>query len=58
MDQKPFYLQKTFWAGMGVILTGVLALFTNVLTPEQTTAIITIFGGLTAIFLRDAVKTK
>lgn len=59
MEQKKFYTQKTFWSGLGIVLTGVLALFTDVLTTEQTAAIMTIFGGLTAIFLREAVeKTK
>jgi hypothetical protein len=56
MEKTPWYRQKTTWSGFGVILTGTLALFTNVLTPEQTTAIMTIFGGLTAIFLRQGVE--
>ena len=55
-DLTPWYLQKTFWSGMAVILTGVLGLFTDVLTSEQTAAIMTIFGGLTAIFLRQGVE--
>ena len=56
---KKWYLQKTFWSGLGIVLTGVLKLFTDVFTPEQTAAIMTIFAGLTAIFLREAVeKTK
>jgi hypothetical protein len=59
MEQKVWYLQKTFWSGLGIVLTGVLELFTDVLTPGQAGAIMTIFGGLTAIFLREAVeKTK
>ena len=49
-------MQKTFWSGMGIIITGVLSLFTDVLTTEQTAAIMTIFGGLTAIFLRQGVE--
>jgi len=54
-DKTPFYLQKTFWSGMGVVLSGVLGLF-KWITPEQTTAALTIFGGLTAIFLRQGVE--
>jgi len=56
IDLTPWYLQKTFWSGMAVILTGVLGLFTDVLTSDQTAAIMTIFGGLTAIFLRQGVE--
>jgi len=52
----PWYRQKTTWSGMGIILTGLLGLFTDVLTSEQTAAIMTIFGGLTAIFLRQGVE--
>jgi hypothetical protein len=55
----PWYLQKTFWSGLSFILTGVLGFYAEVLTPEQTKSIMTIFGGLTIIFLRQGVeKTK
>jgi predicted ribosomally synthesized peptide with SipW-like signal peptide len=53
-----WYRQKTFWSGLGVIVTGVLALFTDVMTQEQSAAVMTIFGGLTAIFLRQGVEKK
>jgi len=59
MERKKWYLQKTFWSGMGIVVTGVLEMFTDVLTPGQCGAIMTIFAGLTAIFLREAIeKTK
>lgn len=58
-DVIPWYRQKTTWSGAAVVLTGILGLFTDVLTTEQTGAIMTIFAGLTAIFLRQSVeKTK
>ena len=54
-DLTPWYRQKTFWSGMGVVLSGLLGLF-ECITPEQATAALTIFGGLTAIFLRQGVE--
>jgi hypothetical protein len=56
MKKIPWYRQKTTWSGFGVILPALLGLFTDVLTPEQITAIMAIFGGLTAIFLRQGVE--
>ena len=55
----PWYSQKTTWAALATIVTGILGFFTDVLTPEQTAGVMTIFGGLTAIFVRQGVeKTK
>jgi len=54
-NKKPFYEQKTFWSGAGVILSGILGLL-DWITPEQATAALTIFGGLTAIFMRQGVE--
>jgi hypothetical protein len=54
--KKPFYLQKTFWSGGAIILSGVLGFVTQWITPEQAKAAMVIFGGLTVIFMRQAVE--
>lgn len=58
MDKKPWYQQKTFWAGAGIIVTGLVKIFSDVLTPEQAAAIVTIFVGLGAIFMRQSVENS
>ncbi len=54
---KPFYKQKTFWAGIAIIITAIVPAFTE-LRPQQITAITTALGGLGLIFLREAVNNE
>jgi len=51
-----WYQQKSSWAAMATMLTGAMGFWTGVLTPEQTAGIMAIFGGLTAIFVRQGVE--
>ena len=52
----PWYSQKTTWAAVLTIVTGVFGFSTDFLTPEQTAAIMTLFGGVTAIFGRQGIE--
>lgn len=46
---------KTFWTGIGAIITGISIICT---TGDVTTGIQTIVGGIMAIVLRDAIAKK
>jgi hypothetical protein len=54
MADTPWYKQKTTWAGLAAILTAVGGYFMGDITLVP--AIQTFFGGLIAIFLRQAVN--
>jgi len=56
-NKKPFYEQKTFWSGAGIVLSGVLGLL-DWITPEQAMAAGTILAGFTAIFMREGVENS
>jgi hypothetical protein len=50
--KTPLYRQKSFWAGLGAIVTGAgMCAMGNV--PE---GLQTIFGGFAVIFIRQAVE--
>ncbi len=52
---KPIHKQKTTYAGLALILSALLPVFTG-MTPEQVAAISTAIGGLGLIFLRQGVN--
>lgn len=52
----PFYRQKTFWSACGIIVGGVMQLFPTIFSPEVSGSVMVIFGGLTAIFMRQGVE--
>ena len=51
MDKKPWYLQKTVWAALGVVASGVAGIF-----GMPVDAITTILAGIGAIFMRNAIE--
>jgi len=58
-EQIPWYSQKSTWAAITTMVTGCLGFFTDIMTPQQTAGVLTIMGGITAIFIRQGVeKTK
>jgi hypothetical protein len=50
--KKPFYLQKTFWAGLGLITAGGW----NIYKGNVSEGIQSIFTGFGIIFVRDAIN--
>lgn len=56
---KPWYRQKTFWAAIALIATGVMQMggvFGLDLSAEQMEAVLAILAGVGAIFLRQSVE--
>lgn len=45
---------KSFWTGVGAIITGASGYFTGAMTPVE--AMQTVVGGLAVIFLRDGIR--
>lgn len=54
MTKKPWYKQKTTWAGAGSILTGLGGVVAGQVDPS--TALMMVFNGFMAIFGRQAVN--
>lgn len=55
MDLKTLVRSKTFWTGIGGVVTSLGALATGEITPYA--AIMGALGSLAAIFIKDAVVT-
>ena len=53
---KELLKTKTFWGGIGAIVTAAAGFFTGDLYPAE--AIQTAVSGLLAIFIRDAIAKK
>ena len=51
---KPWYRQKTTWAGIGAIVTGLGGIMTGEMDPGVGLQMIA--GGFIAIFLRQGVE--
>jgi hypothetical protein len=56
--KKPFYRQRTFWSGMGFVVSGLLGFVAEWITPEQAKAAMIVFGGLSIVFMREAVENS
>lgn len=50
---KPLYKTKTFWAGLAGVLTGIGL----IVSGETSEGIVAILSGVSAIFLRDGIRT-
>jgi hypothetical protein len=52
--KTPIYKTRTFWAMLGLIMTGAAAVLTGEQTPLQAGQIV--LAGLGGIFLRDGIN--